>query len=159
MHGLDGLTDYYDMELKKRRHAMLLQNQNFSCSVSILEDHSKLDNIIDEFQPNVIIHLTGQASMRYSISGMIPWLLIAEPVSRSGRSLGDCMKDRFAAFPNSGEINFKVADAAKANVKVLLPCRADALSVDETDGVSLELDDWRCNCAPLKYRASHGLEC
>jgi UDP-glucuronate 4-epimerase len=67
VHGLDGLTDYYDVELKKRRHSMLLQNQNFSCSVSLLEDQSELNNIIDEFRPNVIIHLAAQAGVRYSI--------------------------------------------------------------------------------------------
>ena len=49
----------------------------------------------------------------YCDSGMIPWLLIAELVSRSGRSLGDWVKDRYAAFPSSGEINFTVADAGK----------------------------------------------
>lgn len=67
MHGLDGLTDYYDVELKKCRHSMLLQHENFSCSVSLLEDQTKLDNIIDEFEPNVIIHLAAQAGVRYSI--------------------------------------------------------------------------------------------
>jgi phosphomannomutase len=81
----------------------------------------------------------------YCDSGMIPWLLIAELVSRSGRSLGDWVKDRFAAFPSSGEMNFKVDDARKAIEKVLLAYRADALSIDETDGVSLAFDSWRFN--------------
>jgi phosphomannomutase len=81
----------------------------------------------------------------YCDSGMIPWLLIAELVSRSGRSLGDWVKDRFAAFPSSGEMNFKVADAGKAIESVLSAYRADALSIDETDGVSLAFEDWRFN--------------
>ena len=81
----------------------------------------------------------------YCDSGMIPWLLIAELVSRSGRSLGDWVEDRFASFPSSGEINFKVADAAEAIEKVLSTYRADALSLDETDGVSLAFDNWRFN--------------
>ena len=51
----------------------------------------------------------------YCDSGMIPWILIAELVSRSELSLGAWVKDRFAAFPSSGEINFKVADAAYGN--------------------------------------------
>ena len=55
------------------------------------------------------------------------------------------MNDRFAAFPSSGEINFKVADAATAIEKVLSAYRADALSIDETDGVRLAFDDWRFN--------------
>ncbi|MDB4830967.1 phosphomannomutase [Paracoccaceae bacterium] len=81
----------------------------------------------------------------YCDSGMIPWLLIAERVSRSGHPLGDWVKDRFAAFPSSGEMNFKVDDAGAVIEKVLSAYRADALYIDETDGVSLAFDDWRFN--------------
>jgi phosphomannomutase len=81
----------------------------------------------------------------YCDSGMIPWLLIAELVSCSGRSLGDWVKDRFAAFPSSGETNFRVTDPGKAIEKVLSSHRAAALLIDETDGVSLAFDDWRFN--------------
>ena len=81
----------------------------------------------------------------YCDSGMIPWLLIAELVSRSGRSLGDWVEDRFAAFPSSGEINFTVADAGTVIETVLSTYRLKALSLDEADGVSLAFDDWRFN--------------
>ncbi len=81
----------------------------------------------------------------YCDSGMIPWLLIAELVSRSGLSLGEWVKDRFAAFPSSGEMNFKVDDAGRAIENVLSAYRADARSIDETDGVSLAFEDWRFN--------------
>ena len=81
----------------------------------------------------------------YCDSGMTPWLLISELVSRSRRSLRDWVKDRFAAFPSSGEINFKVDDAGAAIEKVLSAYRADAFSIDETDGVSLAFEDWRFN--------------
>ena len=81
----------------------------------------------------------------YCDSGMIPWLLIAELVSRSRRSLGDWVKDRFTAFPSSGEMNFKVDDAGKAIENVLSAYRLDAHSLDETDGVSLAFEDWRFN--------------
>ena len=76
---------------------------------------------------------------------MIPWLLIAELASRSQRSLGDWVKDRFAAFPSSGEMNFKVDDVGRAIENVLSTYRADALSLDEADGVSLAFVDWRLN--------------
>jgi phosphomannomutase len=81
----------------------------------------------------------------YCDSGMIPWLLIAELVSRSRRSLGDWVKDRFAAFPSSGEMNFKVDDAGRAIKNVLSAYRVDARTLDETDGVSLAFDGWRFN--------------
>jgi phosphomannomutase len=81
----------------------------------------------------------------YCDSGMIPWLLVAELVSKSKRSLSDWVRDRFDAFPSSGEINFRVDDAGAAIDRVLSTYSADALSLDETDGVSLAFSDWRFN--------------
>jgi len=81
----------------------------------------------------------------YCDSGMIPWVLVTELVSRSGRSLGNCVKDRFAAFPSSGEINFKVTDADKAIENVISAYRAKAISIDQIDGVSLAFENWRFN--------------
>jgi phosphomannomutase len=81
----------------------------------------------------------------YCDSGMIPWLLVAELVSKSGRSLADLVRDRFEAFPSSGEANFRVADADTAIKRVLAAYRDEALLFDETDGVSLAFSDWRFN--------------
>lgn len=81
----------------------------------------------------------------YCDSGMIPWLLVAELVSRSGRSLGAWVEGRFSSFPSSGEANFRVEDAGEAIERVLDAYRAEALSIDETDGVSLAFPDWRFN--------------
>ena len=36
VHGFDGMTDYYDVTLKHRRHAMLKQNEGFSCTETML---------------------------------------------------------------------------------------------------------------------------
>lgn len=70
---------------------------------------------------------------------------MAELVPRSGHSLGDWVKDRFLAFPSSGETNFRVEDAGRAIDNVLQVYRADATSIDETDGVSVAFEDWRFN--------------
>lgn len=67
VHGFDGLTDYYDVKLKERRHAMLIQNPNFSYSISLLEEQELLDDAIDIFKPDIIVHLAAQAGVRYSI--------------------------------------------------------------------------------------------
>jgi UDP-glucuronate 4-epimerase len=67
VHGYDGMTDYYDVTLKQRRHAILLQNSTFSATKGMLEDQAKLDKLADEFQPNVIVHLAAQAGVRYSL--------------------------------------------------------------------------------------------
>lgn len=67
VHGYDGMTDYYDVSLKQRRHQMLLQNQGFSATEALLEDQVRLDAVADEFVPDVIIHLAAQAGVRYSL--------------------------------------------------------------------------------------------
>lgn len=67
VHGYDGMTDYYDVALKKRRHAMLLQNAAFSATEGMLEDQIKFDKVADEFEPDVIVHLAAQAGVRYSL--------------------------------------------------------------------------------------------
>lgn len=65
--GYDGMTDYYDVRLKQRRHQMLLQNQHFTCTVGLLEDFEKLKSLCDAEQPDFIVHLAGQAGVRYSL--------------------------------------------------------------------------------------------
>ena len=81
----------------------------------------------------------------YCDSGMIPWLLIAELVSKSGRSLGELVRDRSSAFPSSGEKNFVVEDANEAIDRVFDAYRAEAISFDMMDGVSVTFPDWRFN--------------
>ncbi|SIT05939.1 phosphomannomutase [Roseivivax lentus] len=77
-------------------------------------------------------------------SGMIPWLLIAELVSRSG-PLAELVADRQAAFPSSGEINFKLSDPPAAIERVRARFEPDARSIDETDGLGIDLGTWRFN--------------
>lgn len=67
VHGYDGMTDYYDVRLKQRRHAMLLQNGNFAATEGMLEDQATFDRVADTFRPDVIVHLAAQAGVRYSL--------------------------------------------------------------------------------------------
>lgn len=67
VYGYDGMTDYYDVRLKRRRHAMLFQNPNFSAREGMLEDQARLDAVADEFEPDIIVHLAAQAGVRYSL--------------------------------------------------------------------------------------------
>lgn len=67
VHGLDGMTDYYDVALKRRRHAILHQNPGFTATEAMLEDGEALDRMADEFAPEVIVHLAAQAGVRYSL--------------------------------------------------------------------------------------------
>lgn len=77
-------------------------------------------------------------------SGMIPWLVLAELVSRKG-PLADLVAARRRAFPSSGEINFHPADPGAAIARVRAAHEPQARAVDETDGISLDMGDWRFN--------------
>ncbi|MGO4222701.1 phosphomannomutase [Lysobacter sp. TAF61] len=81
----------------------------------------------------------------YCDSGMIPWLLIAELVSRTGQSLADMVEDRMAAYPCSGEINFKVADAKASIDRVMARFAPFQPELDYTDGMSADFGAWRFN--------------
>ena len=65
--GYDGMTDYYDVNLKKNREKKLLNLNNFKSYHGMLEDKIKLFNLIKKYKPSVIIHLAAQAGVRYSI--------------------------------------------------------------------------------------------
>lgn len=65
--GFDGMTDYYDVRLKERRHQMLLQNQHFSATVARLENLDALQELAMRERPDVIVHLAAQAGVRYSL--------------------------------------------------------------------------------------------
>jgi UDP-glucuronate 4-epimerase len=67
VHGYDGITDYYDVTLKRRRHQRLLQKPNFAATEAMLEDFDALRKIVADFRPDVIVHLAGQAGVRYSL--------------------------------------------------------------------------------------------
>lgn len=81
----------------------------------------------------------------YADSGMIPWLLVAELISTSGKSLSELVGERISRYPSSGEINREVPDTNTAIGAVFNEFRDSAINIDETDGVSLEFDDWRFN--------------
>jgi phosphomannomutase len=81
----------------------------------------------------------------YCDSGMIPWLLIAEIISKSGKKISEFVKERKIMFPISGEINVKVTDADKVIENIKNHFSSSMLSIDLTDGISLDMGEWRFN--------------
>jgi phosphomannomutase len=81
----------------------------------------------------------------YCDSGMIPWLLVTALISQKGIPLSQMVADRIKAYPSSGEINFKIEDPVKAIQAIVDKYKPEALVVDETDGISLEFEQWRFN--------------
>ena len=81
----------------------------------------------------------------YCDSGMIPWLLVLELLSRKETSLTALVQERMRRYPSPGEINSTVDDADETLARVRAAYADSALREDTTDGVSLEFVDWRFN--------------
>lgn len=81
----------------------------------------------------------------YCDSGMIPWLQVAERLCVEGRPLSSLVGQMIERFPVSGEINLTLADPAAALAAVKEAYSGGAVSVDETDGLSVEYPRWRFN--------------
>lgn len=81
----------------------------------------------------------------YCDSGMIPWLLVWQLMSRTGRALSEMVEERMALFPVSGEINRVVDDPDAVLARIEnhfenVPCEKDY-----TDGLSISCADFRLN--------------
>ena len=81
----------------------------------------------------------------YCDSGMIPWLLVAQIVSRTGQSLSKLVGERMGLFPVSGELNYRVPDARTTIAAFEARYGSTAVAVDRTDGISYEFAEWRFN--------------
>ncbi len=81
----------------------------------------------------------------YCDSGMIPWLLVCQLISRTGKTLSELVQDRQQRFPVSGELNTKIADpqGALAHMRAVYEPLAERL--DTTDGLAFEFAQWRFN--------------
>lgn len=79
----------------------------------------------------------------YCDSGMIPWFLVLEIMSREDKSLSALMEERMSKFPVSGEINRKVTDAGEIMRFIEQKYAVGNAVVDHTDGLSVEFDTWR----------------
>lgn len=79
----------------------------------------------------------------YCDSGMVPWLLIAALMSSTKQTLAELVDDRVAKFPCSGEINFRVTDAAGAIQAVRDHYGSQRPELDYTDGLAADFGNWR----------------
>lgn len=94
----------------------------------------------------------------YCDSGMIPWLLVAELISVSSKSLAQLVNKRMDKYPCSGEINYKVVNVPSTLERIVKFYSNTDIArtaftrqscpypiIDKTDGISLEFEDWRFN--------------
>ncbi len=81
----------------------------------------------------------------YCDSGMIPWLLVVELMSRRQSSLSALVCERMALFPSPGEINSTVADPRAVLQRVEEYFSGKEAEIDRTDGLSMAFENWRFN--------------
>ena len=81
----------------------------------------------------------------YCDSGMIPWLLVTGLISSSGQPLSKLVAQRMAAYPCSGEINRTIENPVAVLAKIEAVYRDQAESVEQVDGLSMSMGEWRFN--------------
>jgi phosphomannomutase len=81
----------------------------------------------------------------YCDSGMLPWMLVYEMISSTGKSLSELVGQRMEKYPASGEINRRIDDPQAALERVRAHYEPSANRIDETDGVGIDFDRWRFN--------------
>ena len=65
--GFDGMTDYYDVGLKRARLAELMPYRGFRAVEGRLEDAALLTETLQQAEAEIVVHLAAQAGVRYSI--------------------------------------------------------------------------------------------
>jgi len=81
----------------------------------------------------------------YADNGNIPWLVIAQLISETGKPLSTLVAERIAAYPASGEINREIADPGAALADMEQYYGDAAESIEKVDGLSMDFGDWRFN--------------
>ena len=76
-------------------------------------------------------------------SGMLPWLLVCQLISKQGVGLSAMVDERMQAYPVSGEINSTVSDP-DAVIKRVEDVYSDG-EKDYTDGLSVAYPEFRFN--------------
>jgi len=91
--GVDNLGPYYDVDLKKSRHRILLQSKNFDFFQGDITDRSLMGAILSDYNFDYVIHLAASAGVRYSIedpysfvtSNILGTVVLLEGCSRQGQ--------------------------------------------------------------------------
>ena len=78
-------------------------------------------------------------------SGMLPWLLVLQQMSATGRKLSELVRARQEAYPASGEINRRLRDPDEVIERIGRKYTPLAVGIDDTDGLSLDMGAWRFN--------------
>ena len=83
----------------------------------------------------------------YADNGVVPFLMALQMVSTSGKALKELVEPLMSKYKISGEINFTVAEPAKA-IGLIENKLGSQGKIDKTDGLVVEADNWRFSVRP-----------
>lgn len=83
-------------------------------------------------------------------SGMIPWLLVLEILSRNKNKMSTLIKKKAQTFPSSGERNFIVNNSEVILKRIEKHFSRDQIEFDYNDGLSVTAKNWRFNIRTSK---------
>lgn len=66
--GIDNMNDYYDVRLKEERLKALSANKSFVFVKGDISEKSIVNQLFDEYHPQVVVNLAAQAGVRYSVT-------------------------------------------------------------------------------------------
>ena len=66
--GLDNMNDYYDVRIKEARLAELQKFRSYTFIKGNLADKGLINNIFEQYHPDIVVNLGAQAGVRYSIT-------------------------------------------------------------------------------------------
>ena len=72
--GIDNHNDYYDPKLKEARVKILIKNSNYKHIKINIADKVSVDQIFDNYRPEVVVNLAAQAGVRYSIENPLAYI-------------------------------------------------------------------------------------
>ena len=84
--GIDNMNDYYNPLLKQKRIEIIKEidkKKSFKFLRVNLEDTKKIDQIFQEFKPNIVINLAAQAGVRHLVvrsMEVIKLFLLMKPI-------------------------------------------------------------------------------
>jgi phosphomannomutase len=78
----------------------------------------------------------------YADNGLVPFLMILEMISKTGKNLGELVGPNMQSYKVSGEMNFTVSDSKKI-LDLIETNFGKQGSVDKTDGLVVDSDQWR----------------
>ena len=66
--GIDNMNDYYDIRLKEERLKKLSGHESFTFIKGDIADKQTINNLFQEYKPQIVVNLAAQAGVRYSIT-------------------------------------------------------------------------------------------